>query len=389
MEITFCIGPGNFGNSKDDRFSGIYVSSLDDRTTRLIVLCRSSFGYDSQNLYFADGQRRLVRIPFDLSSAHLSGAAVAVADAVGLQPSTYRAALTVSTNGNLIYSTGVGAALSILTWVDRSGKELGRIGDPAIIANPTLSPDGSRVAADVADLKANNVDIWLESTHGAGNSRFTFDPAEEVAAVWSRDGSKLAYRSVFLEGVAVMNKAANGLEREKVMERAGPVNDFVPNSWSADNKQILITEQAPQHSYLAIVPAAGGARVPFMTTTANETNGLISDDGKWVAYASDESGNWEVYVTSFPGAVGKWQVSRGGGSEPRWRADGKEIFYIGANGMLIAVSVNTENGFSTGAPAPLFQSRGRAPIQLPTRLPTMSRTTASSFWSTDMFRRST
>jgi hypothetical protein len=91
-------------------------------------------------------------------------------------------------------------------------------------------------------------------------------------------------------------------------------------------------------------------------------NGQISSDGKWVAYASDESGNWEVYVTSFPAGAGKWQVSRGGGGEPRWRADGKEIFYMAPSGMLMAVPVSSDNGFSTGAPAPLFQIHGRAPI---------------------------
>ncbi len=112
-----------------------------------------------------------------------------VATAVGFQPSTYWTAFTVAQNGTLIYNTDVGAAQSALTWIDRSGKELGRIGDPAIMANPSLSPDGTRVAVDISDQKANNVDIWIESTTGAGNSRFTFDPSEEVAAVWSRDGN--------------------------------------------------------------------------------------------------------------------------------------------------------------------------------------------------------
>jgi hypothetical protein len=110
------------------------------------------------------------------------------------------------------------------------------------------------------------------------------------------------------------------------------------------------------------LPAAGGAAVPLLNTKANETNGQISPDGKWVAYASDESGTWEIYVTSFPGAAGKWQVSRGGGTEPRWRGDGKEIFYAGPSGMLTAVPVNSEGTFATGTPAPLFQIRGRAPI---------------------------
>ncbi len=102
---------------------------------------------------------------------------------------------------------------------------------------------------------------------------------------------------------------------------------------------------------------------PFLTSKSNKSNGVISPDGKWAAYASDESGNSEVYVTTFPAAAGRWQVSRGGGAEPRWRADGKEIFYIGPKGMLTAVPVTaTADSFSTGNPTPLFQIHGRAPI---------------------------
>jgi hypothetical protein len=110
------------------------------------------------------------------------------------------------------------------------------------------------------------------------------------------------------------------------------------------------------------VPAAGGNPTPFQVGPGSQKNGQISPDGKWVAYASDESGNWEIYVTTFPGAAGKWQISRGGGTEPRWRGDGREIFYLGPTGVLTAVPVGTEGTFSTGAPTPLFQFHGRAPI---------------------------
>lgn len=281
---------------------------------------------------------------------------------VGFQPSTYWAAITVSANGTIIYNTGVGAALSELTWMDRSGKELGQIGEPGVVANPTISPDGSRVAVDIADLKANNVDVWLMSTNGGGNTRFTFEPAEEVTGVWSRDGSVLAYRSVVTDGSTMFTKRSNGLEKPRQLLDAKSIDDFVPNSWSLDGQQLLYTQQAPNHSYLALIPAAGGTPTPLLNSKSNETNGQISPDGKWVAYASDESGAWEIYVTSFPGVTGKWQVSRGGGTEPRWRADGKEIFYIAPTGMLMAVAVNAQSDLATGTPAPLFQIHGRAPI---------------------------
>ena len=353
---------GNFTNVKNDQASAIYLGSLDGKDSKLVLRCHSSFDFDSQSLFYADDQRQLVSVGFDPSTGKVSGNITPVAKQVGFQPSTYWAAIAVSTNGTLIYNTGVGAAMSVLTWMDRSGKELSRIGDPGVMANPSLSPDGTRVAVDVADLKANNVDVWLMSTNGASNARFTFDPAEEVTGVWSRDGSMLAYRSIVTDGATIFSKRTSGLEREKQLTKPLSVDDFVPNCWSVDGQQILFTEQAPGHSFLALLSVPGEAITPLLNTKANETNGQISPDGKWVAYASDESGVWEIYATSFPGATGKWQVSRGGGTEPRWRGDGKEIFYLAPSGMLMAAPVNAKSDFATGSPAALFQIHGRAPI---------------------------
>ncbi|MDP9162456.1 MAG: protein kinase [Acidobacteriota bacterium] len=357
----FLYWSGNFANSKDDQFSGIYVGSLDSKDNKLVILCHSSFSYDSGKLYYADDQRQLVNTAFDPSTGKVSGDVAPVANQVGFQPSTYWAAFTVSGTGTVVYNTGVGAALSVLTWIDRSGKELSRIGDPGIMANPSLSPDGSHVAIDVADLKANNVDIWLISTKGGSNARFTFDPAEEVAGVWSPDGKIVSYRSA-QGGITVLSKPASGLVEEKALLTRNSSEDSIPNSWSADSKQLLLANQSAGHWSLALLPAAGGTSVPFTKTKTNQTNGQFSPDGKWIAYAADESGVWEVYVTSFPGTAGKWQVSRGGGTEPRWRGDGKELFYIAPSGMLMAVPVNAEDIFATGTPTPLFQIHGRAPI---------------------------
>jgi eukaryotic-like serine/threonine-protein kinase len=360
----FLFWAGNFSNEKEDRLSGIYASSLAGKERKLVILCHSSFAFDSHNLYYADETRQLVSRAFDASGAAVSGSPAVVANAVGFQPSTYWSAFTVAQNGTLIYNTDVGAAQSALTWVDRSGKELGRIGDPAVVANPTLSPDGSRVAVDISDEKANNVDVWIESTTGAGNSRFTFDPSEEVVGVWSRDGRMLAYRNAGSDGPTLLLKPASGLERERKRFTLPPtsMDDVIPNSWSLDDQQILFTHQVTSGEYLELIPVAGGKPTRFLTSKGSETNGQISPDGKWAAYASDESGVWEIYVTSFPGATGKWQVSRGGGTEPRWRGDGKEIFYIAPSGMLMAVPVNAQSVFATGTPTPLFQIHGRAPI---------------------------
>jgi eukaryotic-like serine/threonine-protein kinase len=360
----FLFWAGNFSNLKDDRSSGIYRSSLEGKERKLVLLCHSSFGYDAHNLYYADEQRQLVSIAFDTSSATVSGGTSVVANAVGYQPSTYWAAFVVAQNGTLIYNTTVGAVQSALTWIDRSGKQLGHLGDPAIMANPTLSPDGNRVVLDISDPKANSVNIWIESTTGAGNSRFSFDPSEDSAGVWSRDGSMVAYRGTVPSGLTLFLKRSTGLERERGIFTIShlTMDDYLPNSWSLDDRQILCTRQTAAGDHLELLPVAGGEPSRFLTSTGSETNGQISPDGKWVVYASDESGAWEIYVTSFPGAAGKWQVSRGGGTEPRWRGDGKEIFYIAPSGMLMAVPVNGEGLFATGTPVPLFQIYGRAPI---------------------------
>jgi hypothetical protein len=359
----FLFWAGSFGNRKDDTSSAIYLTSLEGKEKKLVVLCHSNFGYDAHNLFYVDDQRQLVSVAFDAATGKISGSSTVIANAVGYQPATTWSAFTVAENGTLIYNTSVGAAQSALTWIDRSGKELGQIGDAGIMANPTLSPDGTRLVVDISDTKANNVDIWIESTAGAGNSRFTFDPSEEVVGVWSRDGKTVAYRSDS-DGAALFLKPATGLERERkrfTMSTAS-MDDIVPNSWSLDDQQILFTRQGASGEYLELLPVAGGEPTRFLASKGSETNGQISPDGKWVSYASDESGNWEIYVTSFPGAAGKWQVSRGGGSEPRWRGDGKEIFYLATSGMLMAVPVNGEQIFATGTPAALFQVHGRAPI---------------------------
>jgi len=361
----FLFWAGNFKGAKEDRDSGIIASSLDGKERKSLIEAHSSFAMGAGRLFYADDDRHLVSAAFDEGRATVSGNTTVIANSVSVQPSTYWSSLTAAENGSVIYNVSAGAALSVLTWMDRSGKMLGEIGAPAVQCNPTISPDGSRVAVDISDPKANNVDLWLEGVNGGSSSRFTFDPAEEVVGVWSRDGKTLAYRSAggTVAAGGVMLKFANGLESERQITKIPDADDLIPNSWTPDDQQILITHQTPTSGYyLELISTSGKHPVPFMKGAGSVTNGMISPDGKWVAYESDESGSWEIYVTTFPGAAGKWQVSRGGGIEPRWRRDGKEIFYLGPSGMLTAVPVSTLGTFASGSPVALFQFHGRAAI---------------------------
>jgi serine/threonine protein kinase/Tol biopolymer transport system component len=358
----FIFWAGNFEHDPQGRANGIFESSLSAKDKKLLTVAYSNATYSSGRLLYVDDKQQLIAAPLDASKATLSGEPRVIVNSVGFQPSTFWGDFTTAENGTIIYNERTQATLSALTWFDRQGKELGRVGEVGVLANPSLSPDGEHATVDITDLKANNIDVWIESVKGGSNSRFTFDPAEEVIGVWSPDGQSIVYRSVS-HGPFLALKRANGLEREKALVRIGNVaGDIYPNAWTLDQKQILCTHQGIANADLVLVPASGGEMIPFLSIKASANNAQISPDGKWVAYSSNESGEWEVYVTTFPGAAGKWQVSRGGGREPRWRGDSKELFYVGLTSILMAAPVDAASTFSSGTPVPLFQIRARAAI---------------------------
>ena len=356
-----------FSNNVTDDYRGVYFGSIAGDAKRIAPQAMSNPGYANGHLFYLDDKKSLRAVSLDPGNGTVTGDAQLVTDQVGFQPSVYWGAFSVAKNGTIVYNPTVGAGLSALTWYDRTGKELGRVGEIGVLSNPTLSPDDGRLAVDVADTKANNINIWLSDLKRDTYSRFTFDSSEDVGGVWSRDGSLIAYRSLQSSDTNVFVKQTQGLQPPRsiisLKERSQATDDLNPNSWSLDGAQLLCTLQpATGGTQLVLLPTSGGNMTPFLTTKTSETNGQISPDGKWVAYASNESGDWEIYVTTFPTAAGKWQVSQSGGSEPRWRGDGKEIFYIGAGGTLTAVPVSTTGTFASGNPAPLFHTQLRAQV---------------------------
>ena len=355
-----------YGATRTEALSAAYISSLSRTEKSMLVPTVGNVAYAKGYLFYPDDKESLRMIRMDVSKGTTFGESEIVADQVGFQPATYWGAFSVAENGTVVYNPSVGAALSVLTWYDRTGKELGHVGDVGVLSNPTLSPDNARVAVDIADAKANSVNIWLNDFAHSTSSRFTFDAIEDGAGTWSRDGNWIVYRGASSNITHLYVKQAQGLQPAKSIfnfDLSEASDDLIPNSWSLDDKQILCTRQFSKGgSSIVLMAAASGKLVPFLTSDASTTDGQISPDGKWAAYASNESGDWEVYVTTFPTAAGKWQVSRGGGVEPRWRGDGKEIFYIGAKSTLTAVPVNRGDTFSAGNPVPLFQTQLRGPV---------------------------
>jgi Tol biopolymer transport system component len=257
-------------------------------------------------------------------------------------------------NGLLLAQTGEGVALSQPLWFDRKGNEGGMVGKPGVYGSVFLAPNGRSLAVDQTDMASLNTDIWTYELQRGSGKRLTFDPGFDVTPIWSPDASRLVFSSNRALNVDLYMKNSDGAQEEKVI-----VHDNVhklPNDWNGE--YILYTE-GPD---LWLLTLPGLKSTLFLKAVSIVRNGQFSPDGKWVAYASNETGKWEVYVTSFPDARGKWQVSTGGGEEPRWRADGKELFYISSDSKIMAVPVTTGDNFDTRPPIVLFQATPRQSV---------------------------
>lgn len=299
--------------------------------------------------------------PFDVNRLVLTGEPVPVADQVQTSATTPPMAIfSASQTGVLAYQAGAGATGSQLTWFDRSGKTLGTLGDPAGYGDVELSPDGKRVAVSILDRTQRTRDIWIVDVARGLRARFTFDPADELTSSWSPDGSRIAFNSRRKDALDLYQKPSNLAGSEELL-LADDRNKY-PMRWSRDGR------------FLPYVAASGGGGVtagdvwvlsladrksfPYLNTSFAEAAGQLSPDGLWMAYTSNESKSNQIYVTPFPGPGGKWLISTTGGHSPRWRDDGREIFYLSPDNRLMAASVSTtDSAFEVGEVRPLFQTR--------------------------------
>ena len=245
-----------------------------------------------------------------------------------------------------------------LTWVDRAGKALGSIGQPGPYRNPELSPDGTRVAVDALDPQGRTQDIWLVELARGVTSRFTFDPGNDVYPVWSPDGSRIVFGSDREGGVPhLYQKRADGVGIEEPLVKSSA--DMLPHSCSPDGRFLVYRTPVNGRSQLGILPLVG-EQTPrwFEPSGFLQQFSQVSPDGRWVTYASTESGRYEIYVQSFPApGGGKWQISKDGGMYPRWRRDGRELFYYALDGALMAVPLRSATRLDVGDAVPLFQAR--------------------------------
>ena len=231
------------------------------------------------------------------------------------------------------------------------------------LLGPELSPDGQR--AVVSRTVQRNTDVWIFDA--LRMPRFTFDAGADEYPHWSADGKHIIYRGTRSQFREFFKKESSGAEAEETLYKASG-NEAV-NDWSPDGRFLLYVNVEPKTSSNLWVLPLDGKQPPFAFVNGpfTERNGQFSPNGRWIAYQSDESGNPEIHVRPFPKAGGQWQISTSGGVAPRWRADGKELFYVGPNGTLMAVPVTTSGpALETGTPTSLFRPRilfgGSSPV---------------------------
>jgi tRNA A-37 threonylcarbamoyl transferase component Bud32 len=350
--------------------TALVAASLDGPETKVLVPGHQTsvaFADAGYLLYVRD--RTLVAQPFDAGRLSFTGEPVTLAqglDPIGEgSPGTAYAHFAAG-GSTLAYRAGVRLTCQP-TWFDRGGKELGHVGPPGEFDEPVLSPDGKSVALDRNDEQLTS-SVWrLDLVRGA-LSRLSFGAGSALSPAWSPDGSSVAYTCAQLTSLCV--RASSGAGNEEVLltsDAAKSVDD-----WSPDGKLLLFEEVSPKMvAGLWILPLAAPAGErkprPFLLTAYNDTHARFSPDGRFVAYTANESGRDEVYVQTFPAGGGKWQISTDGGDQAQWRADGKELFFLGLDRKLRAVAVRTEPGFEPGLQRLLFETRTNVPAGLAPR----------------------
>jgi eukaryotic-like serine/threonine-protein kinase len=336
---------------------GIYAAALGGADGRATSPKRLVADADSKAVYAPpfDGSpgyllwmraETLVAQRFNPANLRTEGDPIPVADSVNsaaINVNFRRAAFWASDTGMLAYFIGSGQGFR-LTWVSREGKHRESVGPEDIYEWPRLSPDGNRLAVARSNENSKATDIWIYEFSRNLMTRLTFAGANNLP-VWSPDGRRIAFSSARDGAGYIVLKDASGAGREeRLAEGPKPVLD-----WSRDGRYVLYEERNPKTGLdLMILPLDGPVPrtpIPFVQTPFDEKDGAFSPDGKWIAYDSNESGETEVYIQSFPPSGGKWQVSNGGGSYPRWRGDGKELFYRETPlGSVMAAGIHTSPG---------------------------------------------
>ncbi len=333
--------------------TGIYLGSLDSNQKKLLTIADRFGMYAAPGYLVFVNAGTLMAQHFDLDKFQITGDRFPIAEQILKDPhSIGTTVFSVSDSDLLAFRSGNPNTRRV--WFDRRGNQISEVSTEGLNSNVALSPDNKRIAVGMGDM----VDIWLFELPDGTRSRFTFDPSDDASPVWSPDGQRIIFSSSRLGPYNLFQKPFTGGGETLLLQSS--LYNF-PTDWSPDGRFLVLEEMDPKTKTDLWILSMSGERkkVPFLNTQFVESQGRFSPDGRWIAYVSDESGQPEVYVQSFPATPvgGKWQISTEGASQPRWRQDGKELYYIAADRKLMAVDVKAGTTFEAGVSKALFEMR--------------------------------
>jgi Tol biopolymer transport system component len=337
----------------EPQVSGIYLGSLDGQAPKRLTDADTAGEYLAPDHVVFVRQGALVARRLDAGRGELIGDPVPLSPSVGTD-GTFRGGFSASASGILGHRTG-GGNRAELTWFDRMGNVLGGAGDGN---GPELSPDGRRIAFDrVVD---GNRDVWVNDLVRGGLTRFTFNVAVDGYPLWSPDGSQVAFESNRNGTFDLFVRPSNGSAAEQLLLESSADSEW-PLHWSKDGRYLLYQiSDLKTREDLSALPMTGSDRTPIVVANSAfaERMGEFSPDGRWVAYETNESGRPEIIAQAFPEPKGTWPVSTGGGTAPRWSADGGEIYFVAPDGNIMAAPVTTKGStLEAGKPLLLFSTQ--------------------------------
>jgi Tol biopolymer transport system component len=330
----------------------VRVSSLDSRESRAIAAFDSRFEYAEPGYLIYVRDNALFAQPFDAKKAVLSGEPTLVAENVHHFFGPGHASFSVSQAGVIAYQAAETPVR--LVWLDRGGKELGVLGQPAVVEFVRISPSGNRIAVDVEDSRFGTSDLWVFDVASGASTRLTSGEIDESAPVWTPDGARLIFRldDKGPPDIAEIVVGSPGSERPFLIQPGVQQ----PEDVSRDGRNLVFLEDAATTADIWLMSLDGDPRpTPWLRSPFNERNPRFSPDGRWIAYDSDESGTREVYVALTDGAGEKKRISPSGGREPRWSSDGKELFYAASDDSIVAVPVTSGASLQAGPGTPIFR----------------------------------
>jgi Tol biopolymer transport system component len=343
-----------FVGSSTPENMGVYLGSLGSQTKTQLLTGQSGAIYVDPGYLFFEQNGVLTRQRLDLGSGTLAAAPEPVGDPIlGLRGPGYLPASAAGNGTIAFWSSPLTPA--DLVWVDRAGRTLRTIGTGNRYDSPSLSPDGARVLVTTR-ANPNENEMWmLDTATGSSLSRLTFTRGVARFGIWAPNGNEVVYSMGTEDGPQIFRKPASGGGDEIRIPGISRHWAVFPDDWSRDGRWLVYVVASQNAFDVWSLDVQQQKTEPVLQSAANEVEPRLSPTGPWLAYASDETGTFEVYVRGFGGTQGKWQISRGGGTQPVWRSDGRELFYLGLDGVLNAVAID-ERTLSPGTPRPLFQT---------------------------------